>query len=121
LSTSSDRWLRALTATYGVVFLASSLQNFGLRLSFGALDFYFAEPVWQAGAGEAVIGVLLVAAALREGRALYWTAYVLSVLGITFGLSSARVVGAAREIHLVLVPLAAIGLTILAWRRIRRP
>ena len=120
MSTSSDRWLRALTATYGVVFLASSLQNFGLRLSFGALDFYFAEPVWQAGAGEAVIGVLLVAAALREG-ALYWIAYVLSVLGITFGLSSARVVGAAREIHLVLVPFAAIGLAILAWRRIRRP
>ncbi len=43
-------------------------------------------------------------------RALYWTAYVLSALGIAFGLSSARVVGAAREIHLVLVPLAAIGL-----------
>ena len=51
-------------------------------------------------------------------RALYWTAYVLSALGIAFGLSSARVVGAAREIHLVLVPLAAIGWPILAWRRI---
>jgi len=84
LSTRSDRGLRALTATYGLVFLASSLQNFGLRLSFGPLDFYFGEPIWQAGAGEAVIGVLLVAAALREGRALYWTAYVLSVLGIAF-------------------------------------
>jgi hypothetical protein len=32
-----------------------------------------------------------------------------------------RIVGAAREIHLVLVPLAAIGLAILAWRRMRRP
>jgi len=121
LSTSWDRLLRALTAAYGLVFLASSLQNFGLRLSFGPLDLYFGEPIWQAGAGEAVIGVLLVAAALREGRALYWTAYVLSVLGIAFGLSSARVVGAAREIHFVLVPLAAIGLAMLAWRRIRRP
>jgi asparagine N-glycosylation enzyme membrane subunit Stt3 len=115
-----DRSLRALTAIYGLVFLASCLQNFGLRLSFGPMDFYFSEPIWQAGAGEAVIGVLLVAAAVREGRALYWTAYVLSVLGIAFGLSSARVVEAAREIHFVLVPLAAIGLAMLAWRRIRR-
>jgi len=85
------------------------------------VDFYFGEPIWQAGLGEAVIGVVLVASALREGRALYWTAYGLSVLGIAFGLSSARVVGAAREIHFVLVPLAAIGLAMLAWRRIRRP
>ena len=120
MSTSSDRLLRALTAAYGLVFLASSLQNFGLRLSLGPLDFYFGEPIWQAGAGEAVIGILLVAAAVRESRPLYWTAYVLSVLGIAFGLSSARVVGAAREIHLVLAPLAAIGLAILAWRRIGR-
>src|SRR5207253_11427702 len=98
-----------------------ALQSFGVRRSCGPLDVYFGEAIWQAGAGEAVIGVLLVADALREGRALYWTAYVLSVLGIAFGLSSARVVGAAREIHLVLVPLATIGLAILAWRRIRRP
>src|SRR5438552_2873252 len=111
----------ALTAWYGRVFLGSALQSFGLRLSLGPVGFCFGEPIWQAGAGEAVIGILLVAAALREGRALCWTPYVLSVLGIAFGLSSARVVGAAREIHLVLVPLATIGLAILAWRRIRRP
>ena len=48
-------------------------------------------------------------------------AAIVGILGIAFGLSSARVVGAAREIHVVLVPLAAIGLAMLAWRRVRRP
>src|SRR5207302_11309448 len=62
LTTSWGRLLRALTAAYGLVFLASSLQTFGLGLSFGPLDFYFGEPIWQAGAGAGVLGGLLVAA-----------------------------------------------------------
>jgi len=44
---------------------------------------------------------------------------VLSVLGIAFGLASARVVGAAREIHILLVPLAAVGIGVLLWHRYR--
>jgi hypothetical protein len=110
--------LGALTVAYGLVFLASFLQNIGLRLTVGPLDFYFGEPVWQAGIGEAVIGALLLAAAVRNRATLYWIAYLLSVVGIVIGLSSARVVGAAREIHVLLVPLAALGIVLLLlWRR----
>jgi hypothetical protein len=107
------RVLRALTIVNVLVFLAACLENFGLRLTAGPLDLYFSAPVWQAGVGEGVIGVVLLAAALRDRVNLYWIAYGLSVLGILFGLSSARVVGAAREIHIVLVPLAAVGLALL--------
>ena len=109
--------LRAITLVYGVVFLASFLQNMGLRMTLGPIDFYFGEPIWQAGIGEAVIGTLLLLAAARDGLKSYWIAYLLSVLGIVFGLSSARVVGAAREIHVLLVPLAAVGLSLLVWRQ----
>ena len=104
---------------YGLVFLAAFLQNMGLRLAVGPFDFYFSEPVWQAGIGEAVIGVLLLVAAFRDRTTLYWIAYALSVLGIAFGLASARVVGAAREIHILLVPLAAVGIAVLLWRGTR--
>jgi hypothetical protein len=67
-----------------------------------------------------IIGVLLLSATLRDRAKLYWIAYVLSVLGIAFGLASARVVGAAREIHVLLVPLAAVGIVLLVWRRSRQ-
>jgi hypothetical protein len=108
-----------VTLVDSLVFLAAFLENMGLRLALGPVDFYFGVPVWQAGIGELVIGVLLLAATLRDRAKLYWIAYVLSVLGIAFGLASARVVGAAREIHVLLVPLAAVGLVLLLWRRSR--
>ena len=76
--------------------------------------------MWQAGAGEAVIGVLLVAAALRESRALYWTAYVLSVLAS--GTRTRWTSRAAPTTRADDNPNAMpIGLAILAWRRIQRP
>ncbi len=111
--------LKTLAVVYGLVFLAACVQNLGLRLVVGPLDLYFSEPIWQAGIGEAVIGILLLVAALRDRAKLYWIAYVLSVLGIAFGLASARVVGAAREIHILLVPLAAVGIGVLLWHRYR--
>jgi hypothetical protein len=112
-----SRLLRRLTFVYSLAFLASFLQNIGLRLSLGPVDFYFSEPIWQAGIGEAVIGALLLAAAMRDRMKLYWIAYLLSVVGIVIGLTSSRVVGAAREIHIVLVPLAGLGIALLIWRR----
>jgi uncharacterized membrane protein len=111
--------LRAISLVYSLVFLASFLQNIGLRLTVGPVDFYFSEPVWQAGIGEAVIGVLLFAAAIRDWMKLYWIAYLLSVVGIVIGLTSSRVVGAAREIHILLVPLACLGIALLVWRQYR--
>jgi hypothetical protein len=48
-------------------------------------------------------------------------AFVLSVLGIAFGLASRQVVGPARAVHVVLVPLAIVILALLLWsgRRLR--
>jgi hypothetical protein len=106
-----------LTIVDGVVFLFSSLQNFGVHLAFGPLDLYFSDPVWQAGVGEAVIGALLLVAAFRHRARVYWVAYLVSVLGIGFGLSSHRVVGAARDVHIILVPLAIIGLALVVSRQ----
>lgn len=91
----------------------------GLDLSLGPFRLRFPVAVWQAGIGEAVIGALLVLAAATGRRAVSWTAFVLSVLGIVFGLSSQRVQGPAREIHVVLVPLALIVLVLLAWTRLK--
>jgi len=92
----------------------------GLRVAVGSVDFFFSQPVWQAGIGEAAIGLLLLAAAWRDRWRPYVTAYALSALGIAFGLVSQRVVGAAREIHVILVPLAVAGIALLAWRRSRQ-
>ena len=51
---------------------------------------------------------------------LAWVALGLSVVGIVFGLSSARVQGPAREIHIVLVPLAVVVFGLLLWARQQR-
>jgi asparagine N-glycosylation enzyme membrane subunit Stt3 len=106
--------LRIVTLVDAVVFLVAALLNFGLRFT---VFLGFPVPVWQAGAGEAVIGVLFIVAAIRDRSRLYGIAYLLSVLGIAFGLLSPRVEGPARTIHVVLVPLAILGIALLVWRR----
>lgn len=111
--------LRAVLAVDAVVFLVAAALNAGVHIPLGFATLRFAPPVWQAGIGEAVIGVVLVAAALLGSRRVAWTAFALSVLGIAFGLSSARVVGAARDVHVVLVPLAVVVLVLLLWPRRR--
>jgi hypothetical protein len=58
-------------------------------------------------------GLIFLAAAATGRVAVAWGAFVLSVLGIAFGLSSRRVVGEARDIHVVLVPLAVAVLALL--------
>jgi len=109
--------LRAVTAVYAAVFLAAALLNFGLDLIVGQLEVMFSAPIWQAGAGEAIIGLTLATGAITDRARVLWTAYVLSALGIAFGLLSVRVVGAAREIHIILVPLAIVGFALLIARR----
>src|SRR4051812_33630058 len=104
------RSLRLVTLVDAVVFLVAALLNFGLSVPLGVADLVFPVAIWQAGVGEAVIGVALLAAALRDRSRLYWVAYALSVLGIAFGLLSVRVQGPARTIHVVLVPLAIVGI-----------
>lgn len=112
--------LRAVLVVDGVVFLLAATLNFGARIPLGVATLRFG-PVWQAGIGEAVIGVLLLLAALTRRRSLAWVAFALSVLGIAIGLRSTQVVGAARDIHLVLVPLAVVLLVLLVWPRRRAP
>jgi hypothetical protein len=109
--------LRVVTIVDATVFLTASLQNMGLGIPLGVVELRFPVPIWQAGIGEAVIGATLLVAVVSNRMKLFWTAYGLSVLGIAFGLLSARVVGPARDIHVLLVPLALLGLGLLVIRR----
>jgi hypothetical protein len=112
----------------GAVFLVAALLNAGVHVPLGIITLRFSVPVWQAGVGEVVIGLVLVMAGLTRRRWLSWTAFALSIAGIAFGLSSHRVVGAARDVHVVLVPLAVVVMVLLlgpkvraTWRRATLP
>ena len=105
--------LRAVTVLDAAVFLIAAAQNMGARIAVGPLDWYFPAPIVQAGVGEAVIGLALLAAAGTMRKSYLSIAYGLSIFGITFGLLSQRVVGAPREIHVLLVPLAVVGVMLL--------
>jgi hypothetical protein len=115
--------LRAALGVDAVVFLTAALLNLGLKIPLGFTQLNFPVPIWQAGIGEAVIGLLLLAAAVTGRTAVAWVAFALSVGGIAFGLSSVRVQGPARDIHVLLVPLAVIvfGLLLWLWQQRRRP
>jgi hypothetical protein len=57
---------------------------------------------------------------LRRKRSLSlsgWRTSSLSVVGIVMGLTSSSVVGAAREIQSLLLPLAGLGIALLMSRR----
>ena len=117
--------LRAVILVDGLIFLTAALLNFGARVPLGVAELSFPVPIWQAGTGEAVIGLMLLAAALTGRIGLSWTAFGLSALGIAFGLASRRVQGPARDIHVLLVPLAVVIFGLLLWlrqqRRVLRP
>jgi len=103
------------------VFLTAALLNMGVRVPLGFAELSFSVPVWQAGTGEAIIGVTLLAAGLTTRARLSWVAFWMSALGIAIGLSSERVQGAARNIHVVMVPLAIIVFVLLVWTGRRHP
>jgi hypothetical protein len=118
--TPAKPMLRAALVVDAVVFLIAALLNFVIRIPLGFAELNFPVPIWQAGIGEAVIGLALLAAAARGRGALSWVAFWLSVAGIAFGLSSPRVQGPARDIHIILVPLAVIIFCLLLWQRQQR-
>jgi hypothetical protein len=101
----------------GGVFVYAALLNFGVRIPLGITELGFPVPIWQAGLGEAVIGLLLLSAAVTQRGSVAWLAFGLSVVGIAFGLRSSQVQGPAREIHVLLVPLALLVFALLAWRQ----
>jgi uncharacterized protein YbjT (DUF2867 family) len=102
--------LRGALLVDAVVFLTAALLNMGVWVPLGFAELRFAVPVWQAGIGEAIIGITLLVAGLTGWARLSWVAFWMSIVGIVFGLSSPRVQGAARDIHIVLVPLAIVVL-----------
>lgn len=112
--------LRAILFVDAAIFLLAALLNFGARIPLGFAELHFSVPIWQAGTGEAVIGLALLSAAMTGRTAIAWVAFGLSVLGIAFGLSSAKVQGLARDIHIVLVPLAVALFALLLWVRQQR-
>lgn len=114
---TSTKGLRITLVATAVVFLGAALFNFGLEVPLGFTTLRFGDPIWQAGTGESVIAVLALAAGLTGGRRLSWVAWSASVLGIVFGLSSDRVQGAARDLHLVMIALAVAGLALLLVTR----
>jgi hypothetical protein len=119
-SAQVHRITRAVLALDGTVFLGSAVLNWGPQFPLGFMTIAFVPHVWQAGIGELVVGCSLVAAAWTGRPKLAWIALGLSVLGIAFGLSSRSVQGAARSVHIVLVPLAVLILVLLLLNR-RRP
>jgi hypothetical protein len=115
--------LRVALCVDGLIFLLAALLNFGVKVPLGFTNYYFPDPIWQAGIGEAVIGLTLLVAGITAvtGRTwIAWVAFWLSVAGIAFGLSSKRVQGPARDIHLILVPLALAVFGLLLWARQQR-
>lgn len=113
VSDSSARLLRSVLVLDAAVFFGAALFNFGLEVPLGFTTLRFADSIWQAGTGETIIGAVLLAAALTAGRRSSWVAFVMSVLGIAFGLSSDRVQGAARDLHVVMIALAVFVLALL--------
>lgn len=113
VSDSSARLLRSVLVLDAAVFFGAALFNFGIEVPLGFTTLRFADSIWQAGTGETIIGAVLLAAALTAGRRSSWVAFVMSVLGIAFGLSSDRVQGAARDLHVVMIALAVFVLALL--------
>src|SRR5438477_11294209 len=107
--------LRAALFVDAVVFLTAALLNLGTKIPLGFAELSFPVPIWQAGIGEAVIGLTLLAAAVTGRATIAWVAFWLSIVGIVFGLSSAKVQGPARDVHVLLVPLAVIVFGLLMW------
>ncbi|MCL5952792.1 MAG: hypothetical protein M1132_13930 [Chloroflexi bacterium] len=113
--------LRAAIFIDAVVFLTAALFNEGVKVPLGLAVLGFPAPVSQAGIGEAVIGLALLAAAVTGSITVSWVALWLSVAGIIFGLSSPAVQGPARDVHILLVPLALIVFGLLMWQRQESP
>jgi hypothetical protein len=56
--------LRGALLVDAVVFLTAALLNMGVWVPLGFAELRFAVPVWQAGIGEAIIGITLLVAGL---------------------------------------------------------
>lgn len=110
------RAIRALLLLDGAIFAAGALLNFGLRIPIGVTELAFPTPIAAAGIWELAIGATLVAAGVTMHPGLGWLAVGLSIAGIAFGLASPGVEGPARDLHLLLVPLAVVVTVLLAAR-----
>ena len=109
--------LRAVILVDAVVFLTASLLNAGIIISLGFTEMGFAVPIWQAGIGEAVIGlVLLIAAATERATLSGWLCGCRS-LASPSALAPPRYRGPHATFTVSSVPLALIILGLLMWIR----
>ncbi len=108
--------LRAILIVDAVVFLSAALFNLGVKIPLGRTEIGFPVAIWQAGVAESIIGLALLAAGVTGSLALSWVSFWMSAFGIAFGLSSPAVQGPPREVHILLVPLAALVFGLLVWQ-----
>jgi hypothetical protein len=112
-SVKYDPAARLIAVLTGILFLFSSLMNLGLKIPLGFATLSFSNPLQSIAEFEILIGAILFAAAALSWLYVYGAAYVLSLVGIAFGLTSSDVQGLARSLHLVMLPFTIVGFVLL--------
>jgi hypothetical protein len=111
---NNHQMIRLLTLLTAAVFFISAILNLGARIPLGFGELSFSSPLASTATDEAVIGLVLVAAAAASRLYVYGGAYALALVGIVSGLLSPQVQGPARDLHEVMAPLAIGGCLLLA-------
>jgi len=106
--------LRLITVVTGALFVISAILNFGYKIPVGFSELSFSFPSTSIGEFEIVIGLILFSAAVFSRLYIYGGGYLLVIVGIASGLSSAQVQGPARTLHELMLPLAITGIVLLA-------
>lgn len=108
------RLLRSTLLVDALTFFTAAAMNLGARIPLGFTTLRFPFRVIPAGAGEIVIGAVLLLGAFTMRRGWAWIGFWLSAGGIAFGLVlTLRSRGAAFDVHMVMVALAILALALL--------
>ncbi|MDG6906434.1 MAG: hypothetical protein JRN20_11680 [Nitrososphaerota archaeon] len=105
--------LRIVTILLAIIFLLSSIMNFGEKIPLGFTLLAFASPSSSIAAFEILIGVLLLASAVFSRLYVYGAAYLLAIIGLAEGLLSSDVQGLTRTMHESMIPFVFGGLALL--------
>jgi hypothetical protein len=111
--------MRVVAALSAAAFLLSSTLNFGLKIPIGFTVLSFAVHIQTIAEFEILIGAFLVVAAIIPRLYVYGAAYLLAAVGIAEGLLSLEVQGLARDLHVIMVPLAVAGISMLVIETLR--
>jgi len=110
VTSSTRQAVRAATIALSALFLLSCALNFGAKIP----PLTFSSPSASIAEFEVVIGLALLAAAVVSKLYPYAGAYLFASVGIAEGLLNPGVQGLARSLHETMVPLAIVGLVLLA-------